>query len=247
MFVKKINPADLVPMDIFVGREPIQIDLVYAQKNHPRNIFETALYHNEARLWAHKDIAAITLLTARHLHQTYQYTLEIQDCLRTVEAQEAMQETKIVKQHPEWMEEPDRLLAPPGAGGHPRAMAIDVRLIDKEGNPVDMGTEFDHMDESAHRHYDGFSADILKNRKILEDAYMNSAQKLKLPFLPLPSEWWDFRFPPQYTREFAPLQEIDLPPQMQMTGHIRNNIENFTQEHFDMRAEEIITIVDENF
>ena len=244
--MKKINLADLIPMDIFIGREPIKIDLVYAQKNHPHNIFNTALYHDKARLWAHKDIAAITLLTARKLNKSHGYILEIQDCLRTTNSQQAMQETEIVKANPQWCEEPDRLLAPPGAGGHPRAMAIDVSLIDAAENIVDMGTPFDTMTEQSHRNYEGFSKTILENRKHLENSFSQSAARLNHPFLPLPSEWWDFRFPPEFTKQIEPLSEADLPPQMQMTDKIDNNIPDFPQEHFDKLAQEIINIVNEN-
>ena len=52
----------------------------------PRNIFGEALYHEQARFWAHKDLAFITLLTARKLNQDHGYSLELKDCLRTIDA-----------------------------------------------------------------------------------------------------------------------------------------------------------------
>jgi len=244
--MKTISPANLIPMDIFVGHEPIKIDLVYAQKEHPRNIFDTALLHEEARLWAHKDLAKIILLTARRLNKNYGYILELQDCLRTIEVQKAMQETDIVRANPQWCKEPDRLLAPPGMGAHPRAMAIDVRVLQSNNQEVDMGTPFDYMDVQSHRTYTDFPDDILNNRKILEDAFLSSAKTLGFPFIALQSEWWDFRFCPDYTNQYAPLNDSDLPPQMQMSQKIQNNIANYSQEHFDNLAQEIITIVDGN-
>lgn len=244
--MKIIPPSDLIPMEIFIGHEPVQIDLVYAKKNHPRNIFETALYHDKARLWAHKDIATITLLTARILNKEFGYRLEIQDCLRTIDTQEAMQETNIVKAHPEWCMEPDRLLAPPGKGGHPRGMAIDVRVLKENGEELDMGTPFDTMTIQSHRTYTGFSDEILNNRKILENTFLISAKKLNFPFIALQSEWWDFRFTPDYTYQYEPLSDSDLPSQMQMTNKIENNIPNLTQEHFDKLAKDIINVVDAN-
>lgn len=241
-----ISPTDLIPIDMFIECAPIKIDLVYAQKKHPRNIFKTALYYSKSRLWTHKNLAAITILTARRLNQKFGYILEIQDSLRTVDAQEIMQETQIVKEHPEWMEEPDRLLAPPGAGGHPRGMAIDVRVLDKTGQGIDMGTPFDFMEEQSHRNYIGFSDEILKNRKTLEKTYLESAKTLGFPFLGLPSEWWDFRFPADYTRNYQALKDEDLPPQMQMTRMVENNIADLPQEHFDKLAQNILNTVNEN-
>jgi len=168
----------------FLSSEPIAIDLAYADANHSRNIFDEALYHDKARLWAHKDLAKIILLTARMLHKKYNWTLELKDCLRTSNSQQAMQETALVKAHPEWREGPSRLLAPPGAGAHPRAMAIDVCVLDNDGNEIDMGTPFDHLDHESARDYIHFPEQILRNRKNLEDAFTQSAETLKFPFLP---------------------------------------------------------------
>ncbi len=243
--MKKLNPADFIPMDIFVEREPIKIDLVYADAKHPRNIFGEAIYSQNARLWAHKDLAAITLLAASKLHKSHEWTMDIKDCLRTIDAQTAMQKTDVVQAHPEWMiDGPDRLLAPPGAGGHPRGMAIDVHPIDKNDTLVDMGTPFDHMEESSARNYTGFSKGILENRKILEDAFMNSATSLGFEFLPLPSEWWDFRFPSEYSDQYAHLSDADLPPQMQMTNKIDNKIPDFDDDHFEKLADSIIALIE---
>lgn len=241
--MKIISPADLIPMDMFVEHQPIKIDLVYAQLYHPRNIFKKALYHDKAQLWAHKDIAAITLLAANKLNKEFGYVMEIQDCLRTVDTQESMQETDIVKANPQWCMEPNRLLAPPGAGGHPRGLAIDVGLFKDDGSIVDMGTPFDYMDIQSHRHYNEFFDEILENRKTLENAFVEAAKNLGFPFLPLPSEWWDFRFPSDYTRQFLPLRDADLPPQMQMSNKIDNNIPDFDQEHFDKLAKNILNTI----
>lgn len=242
----KINPADLIPMDMFVGDEPISIDLVYAQSDDFENIFKTAIYRDGARLWAHKDIAAITLLTARILNQKYGYILELKDCLRTSNSQTVMQETDIVKANPQWMKTPGRLLAPPGAGAHPRAMAIDVSVIDKNGEELDMGTPFDHLEKEAARDYLDFPQHILDNRQNLEDAFVKAAEVLNFPFVPYASEWWDFRFPYEYYNEYAPLSDADLPPQMQMSDRVDNNIKNYSANHFENLAKSILTMVDKH-
>ena len=246
--MKLIDPAELIlhliPMDIFVNCEPITIDLVYANANHPRNIFKTAIYHDKARLWAHCDMALITIMAARKLYKEHHYTLELKDCLRTFEAQEAMQETDIVKANPHWCIGEDRLLAPPGAGAHPRGMAIDACVLDIQNFQIDMGTEFDTMTAQSHRNYIDFPKSVLKNRKILEESFLSSAKQVDLPFIGLQSEWWDYRFSPDYTRLIQPLSDKNLPPQMQMTHQIDNNIADFPQEHFDKLAQEIITKAD---
>ena len=65
-----IDPRDLVPMDIFRD-EPFAIDIVYAQATHPENIFGTAVYHKDARLVLHRDLARIVIATARTLNKRH--------------------------------------------------------------------------------------------------------------------------------------------------------------------------------
>ena len=211
-----IDIADIIPMDIFCGSEPVVIDLVYADSEHPENIFGIALYHKNACLSLHRDLACIVLKAARTLHTNHGWKLVLKDGLRTIEAQEAMAQTDIVKANPHWMQDPGRLLSGPGQGAHPRGMAIDVSVIDQKGNTVDMGTVFDAMVLKSARDYSGFSHLILENRKILEDAFTGAAQSLSLPMLPLPSEWWDFRFPAAYYGSYAPLSDNDLPEALKM-------------------------------
>lgn len=223
MTQKQIDPADLIAMDIYEKTGQIRIDLAYADADHPENVFKTALYKKGARLWLHKEFAAVVVLAAKMIHEKYDGVLVLKDGLRPVEAQEAMQETDIVKANPHWTAEgPDRLLAMPGAGGHPRGMAVDVTVADKDGKEWDMGTPFDYLttdpkDNPARRSYTGFPDEVLENRKRLQDAFMDAARQLGVEVLPLPSEWWDFRFPAKYAEKFAPVSDKNLPPDMQMT------------------------------
>ncbi len=137
------------------------------------------------------------------------------------------------------------MLSSPGKKAHARAMAIDVHPRDRDSNLVNMGTAFDEMCDKSDRTYLNFPEDILQNRQILETAFRESAKTLNLPMLPLPNEWWDFRFPGSYADQFSPLHDKDLPPQMQMTTRTNNNIPDFGQEHFDKLAEDILYRVNE--
>lgn len=226
----EIKPERLVPLDIFEADEPIKIELAYKEAAHKDNIFGK-IYHDDARLWAYDELTLITLKAARLINDQHNLNLLIFDSLRTTDSQEAMQETEVVKAHPEWMVEP-RMLAPPGHGAHPRGMAIDITLIDKHGEQLDMGTPFDGMEKDSWRNYSGFSEEILNNRKILENAMVEAAAHFGLPLLPLPNEWWDFRFPPEVYDQYKPLQDSDLPPQMQMTNPKGAKLPNLNPEHF---------------
>lgn len=234
-------------MDLFEGIEPVKIDLVYAKADHPRNIFGEALYHPNSRMWAHKDLAVITLMAARQLNKSHGFIFDLKDCLRTTEAQTAMGKTKIVQENPHWLEEPNRMVSPSGHGAHPRAMAIDVCLLDKNGTVIDMGTPFDDMSPESYRNCETLSENVKQNRDLLENAFMDSANKLGMSFLPIPSEWWDYRFPPETYHKFEALSDKDLPQQMQMTEQSDTNIPNFDQEHFDKLTQDILYRVNGSF
>jgi D-alanyl-D-alanine dipeptidase len=218
-----VTPADLVALDDFTGTHPLKIDLVYAKPAHPDNMFKTDIYRPDAKMWGHRELVPVILAAAQICFKATGWIFEIKDCLRTVEAQALMRETDIVKAHPQWLEEPGRLLSPPGAGGHPRGMAVDIILVDKNGDEIDMGTRFDFLTEDrnnnpAARNYMKFSKAILHHRKVLEEAMMTAAAEAKRELLPLPQEWWDFRFPKSYSETFAPIRDADLPPDMRMTA-----------------------------
>lgn len=212
----RISPSDLIDMALYLHSHPLKIDVVYANAHHAENIFGCALYRENAPLLLHKDLAQITLKASELLYSRYQWTTILMDGLRPIEAQAAMQETEIVKRNPHWCEDgPRRLLSPPGKGGHPRGMAIDIVCEDKTGQRIDMGTPFDYLTEDrdnnpAARDYKNLSAHVLQNRQALEDAMVDAATHYALEILPLPSEWWDFRFPAEHYNQYAPLSDNDL-------------------------------------
>jgi D-alanyl-D-alanine dipeptidase len=220
--MQSINPETLRSMNALSGRYPIKVDLAYAR---PDNLlFGEQIYRSTAELWLHEDLAAIVIEAAQRCHDRTGYQFVLYDGLRTVDAQEKMLHTRRVQQNPHWLEEP-RLLSPPGQGGHPRGMAIDIVLENQNGSLVDMGTPFDFLAHNpspdtnmAHRDYPGLSPEVIANRAILTNAMTHAARSLNLPLLPLPQEWWDFRLPADVYNQYAPLRDRDLPPHMRMVS-----------------------------
>ena len=196
----------------------MKIDTVYAKPDHPDNQFP-GLYHPEAKLiWCHQDLALVVLIAARTVRQDFGWTLKINDGLRPVEAQEKMQDSHF---HPD-------LVSAPGKGAHPRAMAVDVEPLDHASRPVEMGTSFDYFAQApgpdvnpAHREYSGAFQDadknlVNKNRNRLSHAMLEAGRRASLDIVPLPQEWWDFRFPPDIVYTYAPLRDRDLRPVQRM-------------------------------
>lgn len=246
--LKKINPEDLIPMEMFAGELPVRIELAYARDDN--HLFGERIYRKDASLWLHKDLAAIVLLASMLCYARTQYRFVLYDGLRTVDAQEAMLKTKRVRDNPNWLEEP-RLLSPPGAGGHPRGMAVDIVLENEDGKLVEMGTVFDHLAEDphpehnpAHRRYGALFPKVRENREILCGTMMDAAKMLETPLLPLPEEWWDFRIPKETSAQYQPLYDADLPPQIQMMESAQDSaLSDFSFDHFlDLKQDILITI-----
>src|SRR6185295_550887 len=243
---QKIEPSTLVPMDIFEPDGTLRVDLAYAGAKS----FCGVIYRPGARLWLHKDLAAVVVLAAQAVRARHGLRMVVHDGLRTVAAQARMAQSDIVAAHPDWLYGPGRVLSPPGNGGHPRAMAVDVSLERPDGATVDMGTEFDELPlngsdatvNRAHREHADLPPAVKENRRILEDAMTGAAGQLDLPLWPLPVEWWDCRFPGQVSERYAPLDDTDLPPQMRMTPLYMGSpgTPDFPHEHFIAKKEKIL-------
>lgn len=244
--MEKINPARLVPMDMFEETGWLRVDLAYAGPDS----FCGPIYRREARLWLHEDLAAIALLAARILWEKHELRLVIYDGLRTVSAQEAMLETPVVRANPHWLMGEGSVLSTPGRGGHPRGMAVDVSLEDAGCCLIDMGTAFDEFPSGgsgpdtnrAHRDYAKLSDEIKKHRRILQDSMTGAAAALGMHLLPLPVEWWDFRFFHDVVNTWAPLDDRDLPLQMRMTARHLSHAgpPDFPDAHFEKMKERLL-------
>ncbi len=245
----RIKPKDLIPMDIFTEEFEFRIDLAYSKDDNL--LFGEAIYRAEARLWLHKTLARVVLLAASICAREHNLRMVLYDGLRTTSAQKLMLCTTRVKQNPHWLEEP-RLLSPPGAGAHPRGMAIDISLETIDGTLLDMGTDFDYLaaDPSltgnrAHRERPNLPENVTQNRKFLDDCMTQAAQKLDAPLLLLPQEWWDFRLTPNIYEQYEALSDQELPPQMQLTN-IEQAIDmpkDFTPEHFKTIRVDMVKII----
>lgn len=250
---RTIAPSDLVPMDLFSGDFPLIINIAY-KTAVPPNIFGV-IYRHDARLWLHRDLAKIVLLASKMIHQDHGYSCVLYDGLRTTEAQSLMANSDIARANTHWLEEPGRLLSPPGAGAHPRAMAIDMSLQAPDGANLDMGTAFDHLAENpaarhnpAHRDYPKLGEAAQTNRTILTGSMVKAADTLETPLLPLPQEWWDFRLPAGIYEEYAPLSDASLSPQMRMTDiQTSNDIQDLPEEHFETLRQTLLQELNQHY
>ncbi len=78
--------------------------------------------------------------------------------------------------------------APPGGSSHQCGAAVDVKLIDLQGNLIDMGIDQKEFGETCHTAYPHITDKQKKNREILYDAMT------KAGFINYPREWWHYSY-----------------------------------------------------
>ena len=71
--------------------------------------------------------------------------------------------------------------------GHSRGGTIDLTLATLSGRPLDMGGDFDLMDERSHHGFSGCTAEQAKNRLLLRRLMEQAG------FASYAAEWWHYR------------------------------------------------------
>lgn len=91
-------------------------------------------------------------------------------------------------QHKMWKILPNpQYVANPFKGSiHNKGAAVDVTLVDMEGNELDMGTEFDYFGKRAYHDYTDLPQAILNNRKLLKETLEANG------FWGIRTEWWHY-------------------------------------------------------
>jgi zinc D-Ala-D-Ala dipeptidase len=82
-----------------------------------------------------------------------------------------------------------RYVSDPRKGSmHNRGSAVDLTLVDGQGQELDMGTAFDFFGPEASPSYTKLPPEVIANRQLLHN--MMTAQGFK----PITSEWWHFAY-----------------------------------------------------
>jgi len=105
------------------------------------------------------------------------YKIKFFDCYRPHDVQKKM-----------WKIMPNRIyVADPAKGSiHNKGGAVDITLVDMEGNELNMGTHYDYFGREAHHAYQGHTDEVLNNRKLLKETME------KYGFGSITSEWWHY-------------------------------------------------------
>lgn len=166
------DPAELV--DVATVIPDAVIDLRYATADN----FTGEVLYPRAVCKLRRAVAARLARAAAGL-RAHDRRLLIWDCYRPRAIQELL-----------WKRVPDpRYVANPKTGSrHNRGAAVDLALVDADGQPVTLPTAFDDFTKAAHR------ARALAGARGVEARRLERAMR-KAGFRPLPTEWWHFDAP----------------------------------------------------
>ncbi len=149
------------------------LDLKYATED---NFTGTPVYA-KAHCYLHQEAEEL-LRSAIKIAETLGYRFRIFDAFRPSEAQWAL-----------WNHTPDpEFLADPRRGSpHSRGAAIDLTLVDEEGNDLEMGTGFDEFTPLSHHGNPGISELAQKNRILLMGIMTTAGWDFYR------NEWWHYQ------------------------------------------------------
>ncbi|MCS2163104.1 D-alanyl-D-alanine dipeptidase [Scandinavium sp. H11S7] len=162
-------------VDIATRFPGLKINLKYATAD---NITGRAIY-SEARCLLHPE-AARALEKSLAIADAAGLTLLVLDAYRPQQAQAYL-----------WEACPNQEYVVPLSRGsnHSRGTAIDVTLLDGQGEPLDMGTDFDEMDVLSHPYHPDVPLTAQRNRLLLNAIMFGGG------FVGITSEWWHFEVP----------------------------------------------------
>ena len=154
----------------------VVLELAYATENN----FTGKPVYQQPLCLIHIE-AAKKLQRAIEVLQPLGLKLKIWDAFRPQEAQQALYDAV---PNPEYVSHPQTGVRP-----HCRGIAVDLTLVDRYGDELEMGTAFDDFRPLAHHGNDQVSDLAQKNRLMLAGV-MNIAG-----FNPIQSEWWHYQLP----------------------------------------------------
>ncbi|GEM_PF-247420 len=151
----------------------IVIDLKYATKD---NFTGMRVYPDNAVALLRKD-TALKLKNANEASKKDGYRIKVLDAYRPQYIQYVFW---YFVPNPNFVSDPLR------GSKHNRGASVDVTLVDKDGNEIEMGTAFDDFTEEAAYDYPRHTETALKNMKYLRDVMEGAG------FKGISTEWWHF-------------------------------------------------------
>lgn len=153
----------------------VRLHLAYAT---PQNFTGAVVYRN-AYCYLHPDAEKALSRAALSARQAGMRLL-VFDAYRPAQAQQILFD---FAQDPTFVADPKR------GSHHTRGCAVDVGLLNAEGQVLDMGTGFDAMQAESFHFCTGLPPQVQQNRLLLLGIMLSAG------FEHIPSEWWHYQLP----------------------------------------------------
>lgn len=152
----------------------IRLDIRYATADN----FTKAQIYDCARCYLRRETAEALMRAQKNL-QRQGLGLKLFDCYRPRPYQQRLWDK---------VPNPDYVTPPKKGSMHSRGAAVDLTLVDADGNELDMGTPYDFFGPEAHFDYTKLPAQVLANRRLLRRVL--EAEGLR----GIRTEWWHFSY-----------------------------------------------------
>lgn len=171
-----LSNIDNIPDTTFVNLKNYNAEFVYDMKYDTNdNFLKTKVYDCAECYLRLKTVKA--LIKANNAFLKKGYRIKIFDCYRPLDIQKEM--WKIVS-NPIYVADPKK------GSIHNRGGAVDLTLVDLNGNELDMGTSFDFFGPEASHGFENLPELVKQNRKLLKKGMLNNDFKI------FESEWWHY-------------------------------------------------------
>lgn len=173
------SPEEEKSDTIFVNLKEYTNGFAYDMKYATDDNFLNEVVYSCDNCLLRKEVAD-ALVKANDSLRKHEVKIKFFDCYRPVDVQKKM-----------WEIYPDaRYVANPYTTGsiHNRGGAVDITLVDLNGNELEMGTSFDHFGKKAHHSYSDLPDSVLSNRKLLKGILESFG------FNSISTEWWHYNF-----------------------------------------------------
>ena len=150
------------------------LDIRYATENN----FVGEQIYECGKCFLRKEAAA-ALLKVHSEFKKQGYRIKLFDCYRPHPAQQKL-----------WDKVPNpNYVTPPWKGSnHNKGLAVDLTLVDEDGDELAMGSDYDFFGKEAHHDYMEHDENILANRLLLKNTLK------EVGFSSIRTEWWHYNF-----------------------------------------------------
>lgn len=173
-------------VDVATLSPDIMVSLVYARDD---NFTGTVLYDGLDKAWLHPDAAKAIVNAQKRLSLLRPgLRLLIKDAARPMSVQRRMFNAVKGTSKANYVANPAK-----GGGLHNYGVAVDITIVDTDGNELDMGTPVDHLGPEANIDRE---AELVRHGVMSESARQNRLLLRRVMresgFSTIRTEWWHF-------------------------------------------------------